>query len=110
MAIQFGIWNLDGKRVDPALVMQACDLLGRYAGVATSVVDQGTLVIILGLNRSDTPSPATTTGPRTNTPHTYWEGRLDNRAEVARRAGVVPGRLTDDEIIERAYEACGNAL
>jgi hypothetical protein len=48
MSVQFGIWNFDGKSVDPACLRRIEMLLEPFAPDGVSSVQRGNLALILG--------------------------------------------------------------
>jgi asparagine synthase (glutamine-hydrolysing) len=109
MGVQFGLWNLDGKQVDPALVARAHLLLRPYSDDRMRVVYNGVLAGILDGDRAGRP-PGDGSETRPNPFCVYWEGRLDNREEVARVAGISPTSLTDAGVIQQAFASTGTDL
>ncbi len=102
----FGIWNFDGKPVSPFLTARAHALLRPFAGTRTAITQNGSLVVV-----SDTVAPGRESASAVPdwdrvAPNILWCGRLDNRAEIAAISGRKPDLLTDQQIIQLAYQGC----
>lgn len=104
MGVQFGIWNFDGRPVDPDLVARAHSLLRPFTSSMTIVLHCGALATI---ESTDSTNRASHRGGKEI--QIYWDGRLDNHDELANVARVPPNSA-DAEIVQRAYEQKGIKL
>src|ERR1700678_1171319 len=99
MSVQFGIWNFDGKPVDPSYLRRVEKLLEPFAPDGVSTVQRGNLALILGSfrtsSRVDGPRPIPFGGSK----WMLWDGRIDNLADLVR--GTLSGRSQpeDSEIV-----------
>ena len=105
MGVQFGIWNFDGKPVDPDLIARSHSLLRPFAGFMTTVLHCGALATIQSTDTTN------------RTPYSdrrdiqiFWNGRLDNRDELMSIASGPAGTRADSEIVQLAYEREGIKL
>ena len=110
MGVHFGMWNFDGKPIDPLLLAHAHIVLRRFAPYSTQIIQRESLAMVWG-----------TSGPRHRSARVYptaardrrrvlWNGRLDNRKEFATVVGESLDSLTDEEIVESAFEHSGTDL
>jgi len=105
MGVQFGIWNFDGKPVDPGLIARCHSLLRPFADFMTTVLHCGALATI---QSTDTTNRASCSDRRDI--QIYWNGRLDNRDELTSIASGPAGTRADAEIVQLAYEQEGTKL
>jgi asparagine synthase (glutamine-hydrolysing) len=109
MSIQFGIWNLDGRPVDPGTLESAQSAFAHYSCDSTHSYVQANVGILYRSfhttqeSRSETQPHILSTGAVIT-----WDGRLDHRAELV---SEFPNLLTlassDVEIVAAAYERWG---
>jgi len=105
MGVQFGMWNFDGKPVDPGLIARSHSLLRPFARFMTSVLHCGALATI---QSTDTTNRASYSDRRDI--QIFWNGRLDNRDELMSIASGRAGTRADAEIVQLAYEQQGTKL
>jgi asparagine synthase (glutamine-hydrolysing) len=107
MSVQFGIWNFDGKVADPAHLQRVKALLAPFAPDGIAAVQRGNLALLLGA--FDTGSEADGFVPThcSSDKWILWDGRIDNRMDLARGAAPTRSRPEDPEIIADLYERRG---
>jgi len=110
MGIQFGKWNFDGKPVGPGLLTRAHALLQPFALFETHVVQMGSLAFIDSTGGTSHRSTGVPPQDAQNHVRVLWDGRIDNREELADLADNVPDSLTDTELIQKAYERAGTKV
>jgi asparagine synthase (glutamine-hydrolysing) len=104
--VHFGMWNLDGKPLDPATLARVHAVLAPFA-YRVRLGDKGSLATISG---TDPLSITVPPFPTQDSPGFLWDGRLDNREELLTFAGGAPASLDDQEIVEAAFERLGTDL
>ncbi|HEX3105923.1 MAG TPA: asparagine synthase-related protein [Terriglobales bacterium] len=112
MKLQFGILYRDNERV--ADRQDLATLLGEYASYNAETSGEhfdGPLLMGYRGDRitweEDSETQPYTLGPYTIT----FDGRLDNREDIAAKVGIVADRnLPDPTLILQAYEKCGDSL
>lgn len=109
MSVLFGRWNLDGRPVELEYLKRVRDLLAHYGpdGEGTYIKD-GAAILYRGFHTSPEANfeaqPFTLSSGEVLT----WDGRLDNRSELAEFLKLrVPQDLSDGNIVARAYEVWG---
>ena len=111
MKLQTGLLYLDGR---PASAIDSAEMLGEFASrhvdIAGAKID-GSLFIAYRGDRiapeEDFEIQPLTSGPCTLT----WDGRLDNREEIADRAGLLQiDTVSDPDIVLAAYHLFGDAI
>ena len=107
MRIQFGIWNFDGKPVDPELLAQVHALLKPFGTFQTRVSPMGSLAVLRGAVRTGRKSGETVAPKAENHPSVFWDGRLDNRKELLALTGGIADSFAEEEIIQQAYRRMG---
>jgi asparagine synthase (glutamine-hydrolysing) len=107
MSVQFGIWNFDGKSVDPAYLRRVEMLFEPFAPDGVASVQRGNLALILGSfktsSRADGPLPIPFGGSK----WMLWDGRIDNPADLARGTLSARSQPEDSEIVADLYERRG---
>jgi asparagine synthase (glutamine-hydrolysing) len=106
VSVQFGIWNFDGKLVDPDYLDKVSPLIAPYGPDGAGSHSKGNVSILYRAFHT------TKESRRESQPHVTssgafitWDGRLDNRAELIGRLGdLVTAHSTDVEIVSAAYE------
>ncbi len=106
MSIQFGIWNLDGRPVEPVDLDRAAMSFAPYGCDGARSFLNGNVGILFRSFHA-TKESRTETQPHVSTSGLVltWDGRLDNRAELIRDLSPdVSLASTDVEIVAAAYE------
>src|SRR5215467_459440 len=98
MSIQFGRWNFDGRPVEAKSLARVSALLEPFGAVETRKTPNRSLATVIAGARSSCLAPG---------PWVLWNGRLDNREEIAARTGMVSDSFADEEIVRGAYQRCG---
>ena len=98
MSIQFGRWNFDGRPVEAKWLARVSALLEPFGAVETRKTPNRSLATVIAGARSSCLAPG---------PWVLWNGRLDNREEIAARTGMVSDSFADEEIVRGAYQRCG---
>ena len=109
MSAQFGRWNFDGLRIDPAYLRDVADVLRPYGPDRESVFDRADIALQYHAFH--------TTAEAVNEQQPYvtrsgnvilWDGRLDNRSELLRGLSASIYDLpTDVAIVAALYEESG---
>jgi asparagine synthase (glutamine-hydrolysing) len=101
MSVQFGIWHFDGRPAEGKLLAKVSALLEPFGAVETRASRNRSLVTVRSgaLAACESPAPS---------PRVLWEGRLDNREEVAAESGKAPDSFADEEIVRDAYRRRGS--
>jgi asparagine synthase (glutamine-hydrolysing) len=111
VSIQFGRWNFDGRPIDVEYVENVNALLAPYGPDGSS--EHSTVGFsIVYRSFHTTPESRGEKQPQTCGSGTVitFDGRLDNRAELARHlAHAVSGRSSDAEIVAAAHEEWGKS-
>ena len=109
MSVQAGIWNFDGRVADRELVRTFSESL-RYTGPegAKSYIDGPIAILYLAFHTTAESrlerQPYVSSGGQFIT----WDGRLDNRQELAAAVNLhYEPQLTDVEIVAAAFDRCG---
>jgi len=100
MNVQFGIWHFDGRPVEGELLARVSTVLELFGGVETGVTRNRSLATVTAGTRSSCHSPE-------SAPRILWNGRLDNREELAAQTGTVSNAFSDEEIVSAAYRHRG---
>lgn len=111
MKLQLGLLHLDGRHTSPE---DYSNLLGSFAGAYAETAGETADGILLMAYRGyrithedDSEVQPLRCGPYVMT----WDGRLDNREELARRAGLCPYvTLPDNQIVLHAFERFGDSI
>ena len=109
MSVQFGMWNWDGRPIDPERLEEAKAMLAPYGPDGCGYYDNGNIRILSCALHT------TRESQRETQPHftasgaaIIWEGRLDNREDLtARLRGVLPADATDLSLVAGAFETWG---
>jgi len=105
MSVQFGRWNLDNRPVDERYLHQVSAMIAPYCrNCAVSSFTAGSTALLSGQTRPSVKHPvkAPPIGLASGAALT-WDGRLDNRRELARElTGSVSANSTDLEIVGAA--------
>src|SRR6267154_422417 len=111
MSVQFGSWNLDGRKADRQYLAKAGEMLAPYGpdGRGAYIKDNvGILYYAFHTTRESRKEAQPCVTPSGAVP--TWDGRLDNREELVRELReVLTISATDVEIVAAAYEAWGTA-
>jgi asparagine synthase (glutamine-hydrolysing) len=110
MGVHFGMWNFDGKPIDPLRLAHAHILLRRRARFSTQIMHRDSLALVSGTSGPRDRSARVSRAPAQNHRQVLWSGRLDNRKELATVVGEPLDSLTDEEIVESAYGRSGTDL
>lgn len=105
MSAQFGRWNLDNRAIDEGYLLQVRTMLVPYCGsgsINSCIIHSAAL--LSGQPRPSDRSPVQTQPLRLASGGTLtWDGRLDNRGELAHElTGGVNANSTDLEIVAAA--------
>ena len=108
MSVLFGMWNFDGRAVDPEHIANSKRMLEAHApdGVATCV--KGASLMLYGALHT-TDESLRERQPLTSPTGTIllWDGRLDNRAELQNRLDCSCRRDTDIHVVASTWERQG---
>jgi asparagine synthase (glutamine-hydrolysing) len=105
MNIHVGIWNLDGKEIDGALLARLRTFLKPQVAGEVGLLQKNSLAILY--DASGTNAQPVARLEKENRPWILWDGRLDNRRELENRSFAVPGRGTDADLLRETYEREG---
>jgi asparagine synthase (glutamine-hydrolysing) len=100
MNVQFGIWHFDGRPAEGELLAKVSALLEPFGAVETRVTRNRSLATVTAGTRSRCQPPELA-------PRILWNGRLDNREELAAQTGTVSNAFSDEEIVSAAYRRRG---
>src|SRR5689334_13373358 len=100
MNVQFGIWHFDARPVEGKLLAKVATVLEPFGAVETRATLNRALATVTAGTRSGCQSPEPA-------PLILWNGRIDNREELAARAGTVSNSFSDEEIVSAAYRRRG---
>src|SRR5215467_3826948 len=110
MSVQAGIWNLDGQPIDRNFVSWLSDRVAQWGPDGESLWVDGPVAL---LHR---PFHTTAEARRERQPVVSprgfvltWDGRLDNRTELAAELNVSSNR-TDADLIARGFEIFGTGV
>lgn len=109
MSVQAGIWNFDGRPVDRALIESYSQRLARCGPDGEGAFFDGPIGMLYR------PFHTTTDSRRERQPHVSplgnvitWDGRLDNREELAAQLTERPIiMMTDIEVVAAAFDRWG---
>jgi len=109
MSVQFGIWNCDGRPVDPAVIAKARLMLTPYGPDDSGLYCENYLgILYCAFHTTEESSRQTQPLALPSGALLVWDGRLDNRTELV---GDLNGTLTpfsaDVSIVAAAYERWG---
>jgi asparagine synthase (glutamine-hydrolysing) len=111
MKLQLGLLHLDGR---PATIDDWGHLLGRFAERTTETAGEAVSGSLLMAYRGDriTHEEDSEVQPLRHGPYILtWDGRLDNREELADRTGLRHYEtLSDNEIVLNAYDRFGDSV
>jgi asparagine synthase (glutamine-hydrolysing) len=110
MAVQFGLFNLDGKPVDRRVVEDVEALLAPYSPDGISIVHQGSVAILYGCLETARVIGQAQPFRLTNQDWMMWDGRLDNRTELGGGSAGQGQLSTDVGIVANAYERLGTRM
>src|SRR5215813_12214933 len=100
MNVQFGMWHFDGRPVEGKSLAKVSTVLEPFGAVETRVTQNLSLATVTAGTRSSRQSPE-------SAPRILWNGRLDNREELAAQTGTVSSAFSDEEIVSAAYRRRG---
>jgi asparagine synthase (glutamine-hydrolysing) len=100
MNVQFGIWHFDGRPVEGELLAKVSTVLEPVGAIETRVARNRSLATVTAGTRSSCQSPEPA-------PRILWNGRLDNREELAAQTGTVSNAFSAEEIVSAAYRRRG---
>ena len=100
MSVQFGTWHFDGRPVEAKLLAKAYACLEPFGMLETRMKCNGSLAMVTaGAPASgQSPEPAL---------EVLWNGRLDNRQELAAQTGTFADSMADREVVRDAYRRHG---
>ena len=107
MSVQFGIWNFDGKATDPMHLRRVEMLLRPFAPDGTVTLQRGNLALLLGSLKTSTGTDGLRPIPFGKDKWILWDGRMDNRADLARGTTAARSPQEDPEIIADLFEQRG---
>jgi asparagine synthase (glutamine-hydrolysing) len=108
VSVQFGIWNFDGRPVDPEFLGKVRATIAAHASDGVTTCVKGGFAILHGAlhvtqESQNEQQPAISPAGSFLT----WDGRLDNRAELLSQLGSCGPDATDLSIAATAWERAG---
>lgn len=111
MRVQFGLLNLGGRPVTPDDFTKVAGEYGSYPAEIVGETSDGPLLMAYRGDRITYEEDFEVQPFRLGGLLLTWDGRLDNREEIASKARLNHiERLSDPEIVLRAYRTCGDPI
>lgn len=98
-----GAWNLDGRPAEPEFVPRALEAMAERSPDGSHHWLSGAVALGAGINRI-TPESATEEQPLIGSSVILFDGRLDNRVELANELGSVTPEAPDPAFVAAAYD------
>ena len=100
MSVQFGTWHFDGRPVESKLLRKVQACLEPFGILETRMKRNGSLAMVLAGAPASGPSPEPA-------PQVLWNGRLDNRKDLAAQTATFVDSMADREIVSDACRRHG---
>lgn len=105
MSTQFGRWSFEEEPVSASFIGQVETALSPYAPEGLTIERNGLLTFAFGpFHTSDESAPKRQPFVSSQGNWLMWDGRLDNREQCIQILGIEDSKLSDVEIVARAYE------
>jgi asparagine synthase (glutamine-hydrolysing) len=105
MSVQFGEWNFEHRPIDPCDLERVRSVLALYGPDREGLIRKDDVAILYRAFNT-TSEARNEQQPLASASRAIitWDGRLDNREQLAELVGGFPQRATDVEIVAAAYD------